>query len=74
MSADGSRLVAMAESGIYLSTNGGTSWVRASSRVLNGIYALRSMTSSSDGALIIAGQDGDGVLFISYDGGMSWTI
>ena len=67
-SADGSKLVAIDDSGIYTSTDGGWSWTAQL-----GAPALQwvSIASSADGNKLVAAASNDR-LYTSIDGGVSW--
>lgn len=68
-SADGLRLVVVAEGGyIYTSSNGGTTWSNANNAGRRGWYAV---ASSSDGSKLAAGADQDDI-YTSSDSGLTW--
>ncbi|HTX20834.1 MAG TPA: sialidase family protein [Candidatus Aquilonibacter sp.] len=74
LSADGSKLVAVSESGpdslgsIYTSPDGGTTWV--SNNVVNTNWS--SCASSADGTMLVAVANG-GAIYTSTNSGAIWT-
>ena len=79
-SADGSRLVAASFQGkIYTSTDFGATWT---ARLTDADRAWLSITSSTDGMRLAAVQSGDyrttppgnGNVYLSMDGGVSWAL
>jgi photosystem II stability/assembly factor-like uncharacterized protein len=69
-SADGSKLVAAASTGlIYISTNSGANWTFTSAPVGN----WYSVSSSADGTKLAAVSD-NGPIYISTDSGTDWTL
>ena len=69
-SADGSRLVAAASSGlIYVSTNSGVAWTQTGAP--SNIWY--STASSADGSKLVA-VSGNGPIYISTNSGTAWTL
>lgn len=76
ISGNGSRILSGtsgANGALYISTNGGTSWVKntgLSGLALGNIYAASGNVGSTT---MIAGFDG-GAVYLSHDSGVSWTV
>jgi len=70
MSGDGAVIVAGTQTGIFRSTDDGESW----SQVLNNARIGRvAFSPGDDNNLIASGNSGDGRVFYSNDGGVTWT-
>jgi photosystem II stability/assembly factor-like uncharacterized protein len=67
-SADGSKLLAVSQLGVYTSTNSGTNWTK-NSPPLSG-NSLKSGASSSDGTILAAGDYM--YIYISTNSGNTW--
>ena len=69
-SADGNRLVAVTDSGLYTSVNGGGSWL--AQNVTPSFGSWNSLASSADGMKLVASTD-IGMTHTSHDGGVNWV-
>jgi hypothetical protein len=74
-SADGTHLIAAAQyAGIYISSDSGTSWTRASSGLPGGSIGWNAVASSADGSKLVAAALGSaGGIFVSGNSGATWT-
>ena len=68
-SADGTKLVAANNRGIFTSTDSGATWT---SRATSDSYDWQSVTSSADGTKL-AGVNLNGLIYTSNDSGVTWT-
>jgi hypothetical protein len=74
-SADGTHLIAAAQSagsGIYISTNSGATWNRASTGLPTGTVGWLSVASSADGQKFVAARYDTGGIYLSGDSGATW--
>jgi hypothetical protein len=68
-SSDGTRLVAVADEGIYTSTNSGINWAKTTNTPT---YNLWCIASSADGAKLVLGTWRNSI-FTSTNSGATWT-